>query len=103
MYKLLTRNGICRDLKHSPYTFTFEHKGKIVTLSFSSKLHLEKFTKNRQANYAMIYNNIYKRFKFKIDCRLLSDFNLYKKIENRGVYINIGDYTYTNFEDIIIK
>ena len=103
MEKLLTRNGVCRELKNSPYTFTFEHKGEIVTLSFSSKLHLEKFAKNRQANYAMIYNNIYKRFKFKIDCRLLSDFNLYKKIENRGVYICIGDHTFTKFKDIIIK
>ena len=103
MEKLLTRNGVCKKLENSPYNFTYFHDGKRVTFNFSSKLHLEKFTKNRQANYAMIYNNIYKRFKFKIDCRLLSDFNLYKKIENRGVYIQIEDHTYTNFKDIIIK
>lgn len=99
---ILTRRGVCKQLKHSPYNFTYIHKGKTVTLNFSSKLHLDNFAKLRPKNHAMIYNNINKRFKFKVDCTFLSDFNLYRKIEHRGCYINFGGKVYTSIEDITI-
>ena len=83
----LTRGGICKDLTKSPFVFTYVHNGKPVNLFFSSKLHLDKFTKNRKKNYVMIYNDIYKRYKYGIDCTFLSDFNLYRKVETRGFYI----------------
>ena len=102
MEKILTRNGVCKKLENSPYNFTYFHNGEEVTLNFSSKLHLENFTMNRQKNWAMIYNSIYKRFKFKTDCVLLADCNLYKKIENRGVFIKIGNRTYCDFKDIVL-
>lgn len=102
MEKLLTRNGICKRLENSPYNFTYFNNGKEVTFNFSSELHLKNFTMNRQKNWSMIYNNIYKRFKFKIDCVLLADCNLYKKIENRGVFVKIGNQTYTDFKDIVL-
>ena len=96
----LTRNGVCYHLEKSPYTFTYIHQEKPVTFNFSSKLHLNKFIKERHNNWSMIYNNIYKRFKFKVDCTFLSDFNLYQKIENRGVYIKYDGKIYTNLDDI---
>ena len=98
----LTRRGVCKQLKYSPYTFTYFHKGKFVHLAFSSKLHLEKFVELREKNHAMIYNNINKRFKFKVDCTFLSDFNLYQKVENRGCYINFGGTIYKSIDDITI-
>ena len=85
--KLLTRGGVCINLAYSPYNFTYFHDGNTITFNFSSKLHLDKFNKNRKKNYAMIYNDIYKRYKFGIDCTFLSDFNLYRKVETRGCYI----------------
>ena len=97
---LLTRNGICKQLAYSPYNFTYVHKGKVVTLNFSSKLHLKNFTENRKKNYAMLYNYIYKRFKFKVDVTFLSDFNLYRKIENRGCYINYDGKIYTSLDTL---
>ena len=54
----LTRGGVCKDLTKSPFVFTYIHNGKQVNLFFSSKLHLDKFTKNRKKNYVMIYNDI---------------------------------------------
>ena len=42
---LLTRNGVCKQLAYSPYNFTYIHKGKVVTLNFSSKLHLKTLQK----------------------------------------------------------
>lgn len=101
--QLLTRHGVCRKLAYSPYNYTYIHNGKFVNFSFSSKLHLENFTNLRKKNYAMIYNSIYKRFKFKIDCTFLSDFNLYRKIENRGCYINYDGKIYTSLENISLN
>lgn len=101
--KNLTRRGVSTDLEHSPYTYTYCYKGKVVYFNFSSKLHLKNFTENRDKNHAMIYNYIYKRFKFKIDCTFLSDFNLYKKIENRGCYIRFGNKVYKDLTKILLK
>ena len=98
--KILTRGGVCKKLDNSPYNFTYVHDGKVVTFNFSSKLHLENFTKNRKKNHAMIYNYVYKRFKFYVDCTFLSDFNLYKKIESRGCYIKYGEKTFTTLDNI---
>lgn len=103
MDKLLTRNGVCKRLEYSPYTYTYFHDGKVVTFNFSSKLHLDNFTKNRKKNWSMIYNHIYKRFKFKIDCTFLSDFNLYRKIENRGCYINFDGKIMTCLDNITLS
>lgn len=98
----LTRRGVCKDLKNSPYQFSYFYKDKVITLSFSSKLHMENFVKNRQKNWSMIYNHLYKRFKFHIDCVLLSDCNLYQKIEHRGCFIKIGNQSYTDISKIVI-
>ena len=98
----LTRRGVCTNLAFSPYTFTNIHKDDVYTLHFSSKLHLDNFVKNRQKNYSMIYNDIYKRYKFGIDCTFLSDFNLYKKIETRGCYIRYNDNVFKCYDNIII-
>ena len=99
----LTRNGVARDLKNSPYTFTEFNNGKTYTFYFSSKLHLHNFNKLRQKNFVMIYNYIYKRFKFKVDCQTLADFNLYKKIEHRGCYIKIDNKHYTKIDSISLN
>ena len=50
----------------------------------------------------MIYNDIYKRYKFGIDCTFLSDFNLYKKIETRGCYIIYNDNILKCYDNIVI-
>ena len=101
--KNLTRNGVAKDITKSPYIFTEMIDGNIVNFYFSSKLHLNSFTEKRDANFNMIYNYIYKRFKFGIDCRFLSDFNLYRKIENRGCYINFNGKVYRCLDNITLS
>lgn len=98
----LTRNGIAKDLSKSPYIFTEFINGNKLDLHFSSKLHLNRFTELRKNNYNMIYNYIYKRFKYKVDCRLLADCNLYQKIENRGFYIRLNKEVYLCPDHIIL-
>ena len=89
--KNLTRNGVAKDISKSPYVFTELIEGKKFNFYFSSKLHLNNFIQKRNENYQMLYNHIYKRFKFKVNCRMLSDCNLYHKIESRGFYIKINN------------
>lgn len=101
--KNLTRRGVATDLSQSPYVYTYIYRKKPVYLFFSSKLHLKNFAENRDKNHAMIYNYIYKRFKFKVDCTFLSDFNLYRKIETRGCYIRFGKKIYKDLSKISLK
>lgn len=99
----LTRNGVAKDLSKSPYIFTEFINGERLDLYFSSKLHINRFTQLRNTNYKMIYNYIYKRFKYRVDCRLLADCNLYKKIENRGFYIKLNKEIYLCPDNIILN
>ena len=100
---ILTRNGVAKDLVCSPYSFTEMVNGDVVTFNFSSRLHLNNFIEKRKENHQMLYNYIYKRFKFKVDCRMLADCNLYQKIENRGFYIKINNKGYTCPSDITLS
>ena len=99
----LTRRGVAKDLAVSPYTYTNFYNDKPVNFYFSSKLHLNNFINKREDNYKMIYNYINKRFKFKVDCRLLSDCNLYHKIEKRGFRVEYNHQIYNDFTKILIK
>ena len=99
----LTRRGIAKDLSKSPYIFTEMIDGKQLNLYFSSKLHLNNFIEKRAENYQMIYNHVYKRFKYKVDCRLLSDCNLYNKIENRGFYIKYNNKDFLCRHSVILS
>lgn len=101
--KWLTRNGVAKDLTKSPYTFSEIIDGNEFDFYFSSKLHLDNFVKNRGENYLMIYNYIYKRFKFKTQCKALADCNLYIKIETRGFYIKINKKEYVCPSNIILN
>ena len=98
----LTRNGVAKDLSKSPYIFTGLFNGDRLDLHFSSMLHMNNFLRNREQNHSMIYNYIYKRFKYHMDCGLLADLNLYQKIETRGFYVRINKEVYLCPDNIIL-
>ena len=98
----LTRNGVAKVLAHSPYRFTNVIDGNLFSLHFSSKLHLDNFMKRRSENFIMIYNDIYKRFKFKSSLKLLSDLNLYQKIETRGFYVKFNEEEFLCPDNIVL-
>lgn len=101
--KLLTRNGVAKNLARSPYRFTECINKDAVTFCFSSRLHLNNFVEKRAENYNMLYNYLYKRFKFKVNCRMLADCNLYQKIETRGFYIKVNDKEFLCPDNIILS
>ena len=80
---VLTKNGICYDLKNSPY---FCSVG-FYKFFFSSPAHLVKFRKGLEANREWLNDSMTRRFKFNMDMELLADFSLYRKIETRGFLI----------------
>ena len=99
----LTRNGVAKDLSKSPYIFTEKIGNQQLDLYFSSRLHLQNFSQKRGENYNMIYNYIYKRFKYQVDCRMLADLNLYQKIENRGFYVKLNKEVYLCPDNITLS
>lgn len=89
----LTKNGICYDLKESPY-FCFVGVYKFF---FSSPAHLVKFRKGLEANREWLNDSMTRRFKFNMSLDVLADFSLYRKIETRGFLI-INDSTGVAYE-----
>lgn len=89
----VTKNGICYDLKDSPY---FCSVG-FYTFFFSSPAHLNKFRKGLEANRDWLNDSMTRRFKFNMSLDVLADFSLYRKIETRGFLI-INDLTGVAYE-----
>ena len=79
----LTKNGICYDLKNSPY-FCYTD---FFTFFFSSPAHLVKFRRELEANREWLNDSMTRRFKFNMCLDVLADFSLYRKIETRGFLI----------------
>ena len=80
---VLTKNGICYDLKNSPY---FCSVG-FYTFFFSSPAHLNKFKEGLEANREWLNDSMTRRFKFNMSLGVLADLSLYRKIETRGFLI----------------
>lgn len=80
---VLTKNGICYDLKNSPY-FCFVGFYKFF---FSSPAHLNRFKVGLETNRDWLNDSMTRRFKFEMQMDLLADFSLYRKIETRGFFI----------------
>lgn len=80
----LTKNGICHDLKSSPYTFTCGDTN--TKYFFSSQLHLNKFVENYANNRIDTCAVLTSKLKFTFKGNEISDLILYSKIENRGFY-----------------
>lgn len=78
-----TRNGIYYDLAKSNYKYSDNG----LTFVFSSRLHLDKFTRKVKENRQRINLSLTKRFNIDIDVSTLADIILYKKVETRGFLI----------------
>jgi hypothetical protein len=90
---VLTKNGICYDLKNSPY-FCYTD---FFTFFFSSPAHLTKFRRELEANRGWLNDSMTRRFKFNMSLDVLADFSLYRKIETRGFLI-INELTGVAYE-----
>lgn len=91
-------NGICYDLKHSPYTFMrlgLEYR-------FSSPLHRKRFCERLAEREDWACDSLSRRFKCNFDARILAAMQLYSKIETRGfsVYDSVGEVEYESWQEV---
>lgn len=83
----LTRNGVCYDLRNTPYTHTVQYHDYKIVFHFSSELNRKRFEERILDNRQTINNSLTNRFNLTIKLNKLSDIDLYTKVEKRGFYI----------------
>lgn len=96
----LTRNGICYDLKNSPYELDFVYEDYYILYRFSSIMNRNKFVAAIQDNRNKINDSLSNRFKFNIKNDILCDLALYTKVEKRGFYVRMEDEEITCQENL---
>lgn len=91
MNRSLTRRGVARDLRTSPYFETVSYTdGSFVEFVFSSELYRRAFNMRRAANRERINASLSGRFGWQIENNKLADIKLYSTIEKRGFLLRDG-------------
>lgn len=93
----MTKSGIERDLKNSPYITTINYGKNCITYVFSSMTAKTKFEDQIEAYRKEVTESLTNRFRIKFFVgKDLSDVNLYRKIERRGflIVVNGDDITW---------
>ena len=83
----LTRNGVCYDLRNTPYIHTVIYEDYKIVFHFSSELNRKRFEERILDNRATINNSLTNRFNMTVKLDKLADVDLYNKVEKRGFYI----------------
>lgn len=83
----LTRNGVCYDLRNSPYKHTCQYGESNIVFHFSSELNRKRFEERVLDNRQTINTSLTNRFNMRIKINKLADIDLYSKVEKRGFYI----------------
>lgn len=84
---MLTKNGVCYDLKESP--FTYEWRG--IVYFFSSNMHRNHFKRDVVKKEEWLEDSLTRRFKCTVRLPILADIQLYTQIETRGFYVQTND------------
>lgn len=105
----MTKSGVERDLRRSPYVTNLMYGNKNVTFCFSSATCKMRFDEAIESNRKEIRESLTARFKieFKV-ANEFCDITLYRKIERRGFLICmegvevkwLGELTYNGIEVI---
>lgn len=98
MAATITRNGVCYDLKNTPYVLEIEYGGAPVKYSFSSELYRGKFQERIKSNREKINSSLTNRFGMPIEFNMLADVNLYATVEKRGFCVRVNDEVMTCLE-----
>lgn len=95
---MISRNGVAYILKDSPYKLEVLN----ITYYFSTAGHKAKFKALLYDNRKQISESLSNRFKMYVNLKLLSDLNLYRKIETRGFYIENEGVGYECPEEVAL-
>ena len=83
----LTKDGICYNLKETPYIHAINYGDEQINYHFSSMIYKLKFISKQKDNREKINLSLTNRFGFEIKNNLLCDLKLYSQIEKRGFLI----------------
>lgn len=83
----VTKNGVCYDLRTSPYTV--EKLGYMFF--FSTAAHADRFRQDANSRIAWLGDSFTRRFKYRVDVPILAVFQLYAQVETRGFYVVDSD------------
>lgn len=79
----LTPNGVCYDLRRSPYFV--EYIG--YRFMFSSRNHADNFIAKLTMKQEWLCDSLSRRFKYTVDASTLAVFQLYNQVETRGFHV----------------
>ena len=99
----LTRNGVCYDLRNTPYKHTVDYGDYKIVFSFSSELNRKRFAEKLIDNRIIINTSLSNRFKMKVKLNKMADIDLYNKVEKRGFYIVANGRIVEWLEEIVIN
>lgn len=84
---MLTRNGVCYDLRETPFTYSLCG----MTFHFTSAKHREKFTSEAHKRMVWMTDSMTRRFHFLVDASELALMQLYGQVETRGFLVEMRD------------
>lgn len=88
---MLTRHGVCYNLRISPYRVEIKYNNDSVVYNFSTTSNVERFKNKLQVNRDKINESLSNRFNIEFENNKLCDLKLYSMIEKRGFYIECGE------------
>ena len=91
---MLTRHGVCYNLKETPYKVKIQYNNDIIIYHFSTTSNIERFQNKLQDNRDKINESLSKRFNIELENDKLCDLRLYTMIEKRGFFIECGERNY---------
>ncbi|MBO7712865.1 MAG: hypothetical protein J6S85_04795 [Methanobrevibacter sp.] len=98
----LTRRGVCRDLKESPYTCEINYAENTIKFYFSSDFNKYRFNENILKLRDYYNQSLTHRFGVDIKFYELCDIKTYLTYEKRGFYLTINDEDYSCLENLIL-
>ena len=99
----LTRNGVCYDLRNTPYKHTVEYNDSKTIFSFSSELNKERFVNRLNENRKTMNSSLSNKYGVIVELNKLADIDLYTKTEKRGFYIVANGRIVEWLEEIVIN
>ena len=96
----LTKNGVCYDLRESPYILEMDN----FRLHFSSLSHKRKFSRDVHKTVLWLNDSLSRRFHMNVSLRPIAVLNLYRQVETRGFYVHDMwlEKVYERPEDVVV-
>ena len=98
MPRLVNENGICYDLRDSPFYVIWDG----MEFMFSSRSHATKFKDRLYSHIKSVNGSLRQRFKVKVNVAPIAAIQLYNRIETRGFDIVKDGEEFLCLDDLLL-